>query len=279
MSEIEVVVDIRRSPDGHELIIVKQKIAFNDAAEPIGPPVETMLGMIVRKAQISVYELAESGYGFVVAATVKNVGNVPLPITDVAFEHRYRAPHPVKVGSIHALNAGGNFRFIQKDMNEKGPLLVGEERTYYLPHEMRSELVPFVLALELDQFWIAAYSGKEEIGRVAGPEFSYFFEKAGIRFDPRALPVFQTLPEAGRIAIVRHVGKLHRINPTRWEEVGAKPIISAFSSSDSHTYAVQVGPDLRVIVTPENNTDVLILDILRWQGEGHGIPKVEGTRK
>jgi hypothetical protein len=43
MSEIEVVVDVRPSPDSNELIVVKQKLTVSGELRPSGPPMETRI--------------------------------------------------------------------------------------------------------------------------------------------------------------------------------------------------------------------------------------------
>jgi hypothetical protein len=45
MNEIEVVVDVRQSPNSAELIVVKQKLVTADELYPVGSPIETRLDL------------------------------------------------------------------------------------------------------------------------------------------------------------------------------------------------------------------------------------------
>jgi hypothetical protein len=46
MNEIDVVVDVRQSPDTSELIVLKQKVAFGGEASLIGAPVEARVSRV-----------------------------------------------------------------------------------------------------------------------------------------------------------------------------------------------------------------------------------------
>jgi hypothetical protein len=51
MNEIDVVVDVRQSPDTAELIVLKQKVAFSGESSLVGGPVETRVGLLTRTSQ------------------------------------------------------------------------------------------------------------------------------------------------------------------------------------------------------------------------------------
>jgi len=274
MNEIDVVVDVRQSPDTAELIVSKQKVAFSGDAHLVGSPVESRVGFMTRKAKVSVFEFAERGYGFVVAARVKNVGTVPFEITSVVFEHKYKQPQEIRLGTVIAQDLGGSINFLPKDQSKTGPLQPGEERAYYLPQSMFEGVALLGIGLPPDQFYLAAYSGTEEVGRLGGEYILPFFDRVHIVFHRRAVPIFDTLPEADRLAIIRAVAPLRGIERDRWPSAGAQPL-----EGTPLAFVVRVGEDLGVVVTQTEHKKVEVLDIVRESVLEQVVTPGEGSKQ
>jgi hypothetical protein len=258
MSEIDIVVDVRQSPDTAELIVSKQKVAFSGEARLVGSPVESRVGLMTRKAKVSVFAFAEAGYGFVVAARVKNVSAVPFEVTRVVLKYEYKQPQEARVGAVVVQEVGGSVEFLPRHPDRKGPLQPGEEREYHLPQQMYDGTALMALSLPADRFWLAAYCGTEEVGRLGGEHVRPFFDRVDIVFHRRARPIFDTLPEADRLAIIKAVGPLRRAERDRWSAAGAEPL-----EGTPLAYVVRASDDLGVVVTQTEDKKVEVLDIVR----------------
>jgi hypothetical protein len=258
MNEINVVVDVRPSPDTAEIIVSKQKVAFNGEARLVGSPVESRVGLMTRKAKVSIFEFAEIGYGFAVGARVKNVGTVPFEITRVVFEHKFKQPQEVRFRSTVAQEIGGSIDFVPKDRSQTGSLHPGDERDYYLSQAMFDGVALLGISLPPDQFWIAAYNGTEEVGRIGGEYVRPFFDRSLIVFHRRVVPIFDTLLEAERLAIIRSVAPLRGMQPDRWTSVGAQPL-----EGTPRAFIVRANDDLVVVITQTEDKKVEIEDIVR----------------
>ncbi len=258
MNEIDLVVDVRQSPDTAELIVSKQKVAFSGEARFVGSPVESRVGLTTRKAKIDVFEFAEAGYGIVVAARVKNVGTVPFEVTRAVFEHEYQQSQAVRIGSVVAQDIGGSVDLMPRRRDRSGPFQPGEEREYYLPQEMYDGIALLALSLPADRYWFAAYSGTEQIGRLGGAYIGPFFDRVNIVFHRRATPIFHTLPEADRLAIVRAVAPLRSVERDRWDSAGAEPL-----EGIPQLFVVRATDDLGVVVTQTEDKKVEVVDIVR----------------
>jgi hypothetical protein len=258
MNQIDVVVDVRQSPDTAELIVSKQKVAFSGEAHLVGSPVESRIGLITRKAQVSVFEFAEAGYGFVVGATVKNIGTVPFEITRVGFEHKYEQPQEVRHDTIVVQDLGGSVNFLPRNPARKGPLQPGEEREFYLPQDLYDGVALLCFSLRAEQFWIAAFSGTEEVGRAGGESIRPFFDRVPVVFHRRAVPLFGTLPEEDRLAVIRAVAPPRGVETDRWPSLGAEPLEGV-----PLTFVVRAGEELGVLVTRTEDNKVEVVDIFR----------------
>jgi hypothetical protein len=60
MNQIDVVVDVRPSPDTAERIVSKQKLAISGEVHLVGSPVESRISLITREGQVSAGESAEA---------------------------------------------------------------------------------------------------------------------------------------------------------------------------------------------------------------------------
>jgi hypothetical protein len=274
MNEIDIVVDVRQSPDTAELIVSKQKLAFSGEASLVGSPVESRVGLMTRKAKVDVFAFAEAGYGFVVAARVKNVGTVPFDVTRVVFEHEYTQPQERRIGGVVAHEMGGTFDLLPRHRDRKGALQPGEEREYYLPQELYDAIGLLALSLPGDRFWFAAYSGTERVGQLAGEYIQPFFDRIHIGFHRRALPIFHTLPESDRIAVIKAVAPLRALEPSRWPSAGAEPLGSEFIA-----FVVRATDDLAVVVTQTEERKVEVVDIVRESALDQADTPGEGTKQ
>ncbi len=258
MSEIDFVVDVRQSPDTPELIVSKQKVAFSGDARLVGSLVESRVGLVARKAKVSIVSFAEAEQGFVVVARVENVGAVPFEITRVAFEHRYKQPQQVGGGAVVAEDREWPLDLFPIDQARTGPLQPGEERGYYLPQILYDNVASTCVSLPPDQLWVAVYSGTEEVGRIGGEHVQLFFERASVVFHRRAVPFFDTLPEADRLAVIRAVAPLRNVKRDQWPSAGAVPL-----DGTPLAFLVRAGEDLGVVVQPTEDKKVEVADIVR----------------
>ena len=274
MNEIDVVVDVRQSPDTAELIVSKQKVAFSGEARTIGSPVETRIGLTSRKAKVSVFAVAEPVDGFVIAARVKNVGAVPFAIDRVVFEHQYRQVQTVHVGSMVAQQPTASVALGPQHPEKEGLLQPGEASDYYLPHCLYDGVALTVVSLPPTQFWIAVYSEKEEVGRVAGKNLQPFFDRTGIKFHRRAMPLFGTLPESDRLSVIKAAAPLRGREKEQWPSAGAEPLDDA-----PHIFVVRAGEDLGVLVTPTEDRGVEIVDIVHPSALEQSGQAVEGAKQ
>lgn len=258
MNEIDVVVDVRPSPDSAELIVSKQKLAFSGEAHLVGSPVESRVGLLARKAKIQVFAFAELGYGYVVAVRIKNVGTVPFGITRVVFEYKYKEVQEVRFGSTQAQEVGGSIDLAPRVQDTLRPAQPGEEREYFLPQEFYDGIALQVLGLPADRYWFAVYSGTEQIGRLGGEWIRPFFDRVNIVFHRRAIPIFDTLPEKDRLAVVQAVAPLRTISQEQWPSAGAEPI-----DGEPNTFVIRASNELGVVVTLTDDNKIQVTDIVR----------------
>lgn len=259
MNQIDVVVDVRQSPDTGELIVSKQKLIFNGEATLDGPPVETRVGPVIRKAAVTIFGFDEMGTGLILAACVKNVGTVPFPIDAVVLEFRFEEAHDSPFGpSFMAKHTGESFMLVPRNEAKNGPLLPGEERDYSLPGGMYDGITLLAVSLKPWQFWIAAYCGKEELGRVGGEYIQPFLRGSRIRVNRRAAPIFYTMPESIRFAVIKAVVPLRDLDSDQWPTAGASPVEGTPS-----TFVIRSVDDPILIVSPTDNRGVEIVDIVR----------------
>lgn len=177
MNEIDVVVEVRQSPDSGELIVVKQKYLATGDIRPAGSPVETRIELMARKARLSPFTFADLRMGLVpVAVKVENVGVVAFSLDRVALVFEYEEPQQawIKPG-LPAHSRGGSIDLFPRVPDEIALLQPGETRDYLLPPQFSAEVAALCAALTPSRFWIAAYSSQQEVGRVGGQYLQPFF--------------------------------------------------------------------------------------------------------
>jgi hypothetical protein len=252
MSEIEVVVDVRRSADTGELIVSKQKVAFSGEARLIGAPVEARVGLVTRKARLSVFAFAEPGSASVIAAWVENVSPVAVEITRVAFGPQQEQAPPGQADAVSGRASGEGFPRSSGN-GSKGWLERAEVREYHL-----RQISPRWAAMPPSRFWVAAYSGGEEVGRVVVASRGLFLDRSGITFHRLAMPRFDTLLEWERLEVLRAVAPLRGMDRDQWLAAGAQPL-----EGDDHTFVVWTSGDLGAIVIQTEEKGVELRDVVR----------------
>jgi hypothetical protein len=259
MSEIEVVVDVRQSPDTAELIIVKQKLVSTGELQPTGPPVEMRLGLTNRKAQLFVFTLANPQNRHALAVKVKNVSVVPFEIDRVAVECQFEDVLDIGMApGIKGKHIASHFDLVPLDSAKKGVVQPGEMRDYFLPPEMLDRAALLCQSLNPGQYWVAAQSGGHEVGRLRGEWVRPYFDLAGVVIHRRALPLFETLSHADRLALVGTVALLRRLERESWTSESVQPVEGL-----PNVYTVQVTPELRALVTQTENQRIEVVDIVR----------------
>jgi hypothetical protein len=215
MSEIDIITDVRQSPDSAELIVVKQKIAISGESHPVGPPVET--------------------------------GVVPFAIDKVAFVDEFEHPHDVHGGEKGTYKAsGGSMDLVCHSQHQSRQLQPREEREYFLPSmAMFDRVAQIVESLSPKRYRITAFSGGEELCRVDGEDIRPFIGLSLLHFHPRVRPLFDTLGEADRLAVLMAVDPLRRVESEKWPSLGATPI-----EGEPDTFVVRAGEELGVVVIP-----------------------------
>ncbi|HEY8504412.1 MAG TPA: hypothetical protein VIL46_07495, partial [Gemmataceae bacterium] len=179
MKELEVVLDVRQSPDTPELIVVKQKVsAEGGELRLVGEPTEARVDLFARRVKVTVGELANGEIGYVMAAYVQNVGLAPVDISRVLFEW--------EVGPGEGLGErqgpGGKelirgIHFLPIDRAKRGPLLPGETRGWYLPMDFYEEAVRVIHSQSPDACRIGVYSGRDLLGKVPGSQVLPFLDR------------------------------------------------------------------------------------------------------
>src|SRR4029077_19967604 len=101
--------------------------------------------------------------------------------TRVVFEHESEQPQESRIGPVvaHEVEPAA---FLPRLRDKRGPLQPGEEREYYLPEETYDGVALMASSLPADRFWLAAYSGAEQVGRLGGEHVRPFFDRVNIVF-------------------------------------------------------------------------------------------------
>jgi hypothetical protein len=190
---------------------------------------------------------------------VQNASAIPFEIDRVSFDCKFEPPADFCTPSgVGAKEIGKGYRFVPRDEATKGPLRPGEYREYFLPQKTYDDVVLLGTSLSPEQYWIAAYSDGEEVGKVTGKLIRPYLAEPGIAIHRRAQPVFDTMPESDRLALVMAVAPLRVIDPERWP-----PRLVQRLKNIPTVFSVRVGPDLRVLVTRTEHNGVEVVDIVR----------------
>lgn len=260
MKELDVVVDVRPSADTDELIVTKQTVSFSGDADLVGGPKETRVRFAHRKAQLSPTGYLDITQAFTIGVKVKNVGVAPFTVDRVAIEYQPERSQttPLNGESVSA-SEGGSVVLHPAPYTKPGDLLLaGEALDYILPTSAFEDLAIKLIGLSPSRYWIAAYSRGEEVGRLGGEQFRLLLSNVTLRFHRRAQPLFDTLPEPSRLAVIRTVTPLRNVDPKDWPAHGAKPL-----EEGGETFVVDPGENLLVLLTPFQPKGVEIADIVQ----------------
>jgi hypothetical protein len=215
------------------------------------------IDVVGRKVDVSVFASAEWGCDQMVVAWVKNAGPTPLVITRVAFEYDYEHAEDV-LGTWDGHKHCRGIEFLPKEGSKASELQPGEEREYHLPRNLNEDVALLAVGLLPAFFWVAVYSGMDEVGRATGDAVQPSFKGALIVFHRRAMPIFDTLPEEEQLAIHRAMLPLLRLESDQWPSVGAQLL-----NGPRPFFFVQVNDDLGVIVRKTDNKKLEVEDIVR----------------
>src|SRR5439155_14468021 len=94
--------------------------------------------------------------------------------------------------------------------------------------------------------------------RLDGEHIQPFFDRAQIVFHRRAVPIFDTLPEADRLAVIKAVAPLRGMERDQWPSAGAQPLDGV-----PLAFVVRAGEDLGVVVAQTEDRSVEVADIVR----------------
>jgi hypothetical protein len=80
----------------------------------------------------------------------------------------------------------------------------------------------------------------------------------GLIVHRRARPIFDTLPESERLAILKAVAPLRGLDRERWSTSGAEPVDGL-----PDVYAVRATPELRALIAGTESKGIEVVDIVR----------------
>lgn len=280
MSEIEFITDVRQSPDSGELIVVKQRMAIAGEVNPVGPPIEVRLGRQKWTAQLEPFLSTDLATGTTFGVNVRNTGVVPFTLERVLFSHRFDVSGPVmRPTGIPPILLDDGIALIPWPEDRVGPdqsteqcryfkVQPGEDRTFYFPAERVDEVSLVMASLAPRQYWIAAYGGGEELGRLSGEHFRGYTAPARLTLHRRALPAFDALSDRERMAVLTTVAPLRGRQHAQWASDTVRPL-----EGDPNTFALRTSDGLIVLVTPTKDGGVEILDLFREEAlELLGVP-------
>jgi hypothetical protein len=266
VKEIEVVVDVRHSPDTPGLVVVKQKlIAEGDGLRPAGPTSEQRIDLAARRVGVTMGELVDEEVGYFMLAHVQNVGLTPLEVTRVAFEYRCDQPHEPDEdfpGPGDAPGGGHALEFIPQDHTKTGPLRPGEARGWYLMPDASVEAAGVGIRFAPAKYSVAVYSGGDEVGRLAGHDIRPALDSPSITgrvmISELARTVLDALSPPERKGVLETVDGLRGHDPAQWPESEALG-----SGCQGETYSVRVTPGLRAFVRPLGPSGIELFNLMR----------------
>lgn len=201
MKEIEVILDMRPSPDSPEFILVKQKLAAEgDRLMLVGEPHEQRVGIGGPRVAIQLAAWADQQLGFVNTANVRNVGMSPIEVSGVAVVFEAGKPTPGET------RPPGRLSYKYEPLEPvDGPLYPGHMRTYYLPMSLYDAVLYQAKKTPLSGFWVAVFVGDEEVARCARKYLQPFLDRGTIQYERRVEIALDSLHEAQRFLFLRRL--------------------------------------------------------------------------
>jgi hypothetical protein len=251
--EIEIVLDVRPSPDTPELILVKQKLAAEgNHLKLVGEPHEQRVAMGGPRLVIKFAERADNEVGYVLTAHVTNVGMSPVEISSVAIVFPPEKSGPEKT------RKQGTRRYLYKPLEPvRGPLFPGHTRTYYLPMELYDVVVYNARKLPPSGYWVAAFIGEEDVARCGGEDLGPYLNQSRIEYDRRAEIALDSLPEGETFLILKGLFEFAAQNYSMWKDGEIQQLDPA-----KKLYLVKVTPKYRAVVTRLAEDKVLLTDVV-----------------
>jgi hypothetical protein len=262
MSEIEVVVDVKESPEAGGLIVVKRKLVATGDLHMSGSPVETTLGLMTRKATLSLFGYQDAQTAFGLGVRLTNEGPVPFVVEKVAFECVAEPQeHAATNGIKTADDCQSSWEMVPRSSGLAGPLHPGESREYVLPRAFALEVSRIGDTIPPDHFWVAAYSGRQQLARVVGDRVRRFLVRVPQGINRRAQPLFDTLPVARRLEVLTTIAALEARDPESWPTLlpGKVKLLASLPG----VYVVLVPPELALLVMQTQAKQLEVVDIVR----------------
>src|SRR6185437_15709008 len=135
-----------------------------------------------------------------------------------------KLPEEGRLGSEDEQDMECAVHLLPRDKGRHGLLQPGEEQDYILQSGLFDEVALVATTLPCTHYWIAAYCGFEELGRVAGEHLQPYLGRTGITFHRRAMPLFDTLPAVDRFAVLKAAASLRGRERDQWPSAGAQPL-------------------------------------------------------
>jgi hypothetical protein len=267
LKEIEVLVDVRLSPDSADLILTRQTLAIaGGELKAVNDPVESRLSLLVRRARVSLGASADNMMGFVANASVQNTGLIPLEITKVCLDYRYDEPRQVTVQNIEANEIGGELNFVPKDRKRVGPLSPLETRSYFLPTEFMDGVSEMLQTLPITNFKVIAYSDKDAVGEAPGIHLQSFLyllrpSKFGmVRYGSHVARLLENLDLRSSDNIRSALNSLAHTPVDQWHGY------SGLNQVNEGFYFLSVPPDFQILLRQLKPGGIEVRDLIRARG-------------
>jgi hypothetical protein len=253
LKEIEVILDMRPSPDSPEFILVKQKLAAEgDRLMLVGEPHEQRVEVGGPRVTIQLAERADHQVGFVNTAKVRNVGMSPIEVSGVAVVFAAG-----KLTPGETLPTGPSSYKYEPLEPVAGPLYPGHVRTYYLPMSLYDAVLYQAKKTPPSGFWVAGFVGEAEVGRCEGKYLQPFLDRGMIQYERRAEIALDSLHEAQRFRILRRLFDFASEDFLPLNKEDLKVLDPA-----KNVYLVKVMPGYSAVVARLDANRILLMDVV-----------------
>jgi hypothetical protein len=158
------VTDVKLSQNAFELIITRQPLSIKDGEIVLGEAVQETIDLEIHRLKIEMGWHFSHGTGPVLLAKVRNYGIICVGITKVALG--YTRP-----------SDSGLTEFVFDQYPERyGILPPRQTKSFGLPYETYQHMITAIRDLDPNGYWIAAYSGDEEVARLTGDRVAPFLD-------------------------------------------------------------------------------------------------------
>jgi len=274
VKEIQVLSDVRLSPDSVELILTHQTMAVEGGElYPVGDATESRVPLLVRRARITFGASADNLAGFVAVAHVQNICLIPFEVTKVALAYRNAEPQKVKIGGRDTEEIGGSYHFIPKDRKQVGPLLPLETKEYYLPAHIADSVLELMHNLPAQNVKVVAYADKDIVGEAPAREALQVFD-----FARQSRPGSVRLASAAKYMLAgldvesseRIQSALRDLAMTAPDQRKAYP---SLTKVDDELDLLSLPPDFRVLLRLYPQGGLEVVDVIRAAGRKAESPE------